>query len=57
MTNLDVQKAMYRDGSECISSVNFYYVDIRPIQAKTYVKFYSTDYLMVEKFLIVFSSA
>ena len=56
-TNLDVKKAIYHDESECISSINFYFVNIRPIQAKTYVKFYSTDYLMTEKFLIVYSSA
>ena len=57
MNNLDVIKAIYRDESECITSANSYFVDFHPIQANTYVKFYSTDYLMTEKFLIVDSSA
>ena len=40
ITNLDVLTAMYRDETECITSIYFYYIDIRPTQANAYLKFW-----------------
>ena len=57
MTNLDVLKTMHHDEREYKTSIYLYYIDTRHLKADTWLKFYSTDNLMIEKLLVVYSFA